>query len=225
MKSFSTRFIPDEPDKSFHCITYNAQYAYLEHRGLIPVFPKHCKINYTLDSRWIQIIESLISNNTLALMAGSRGYEKIVFMITSGRYDQIMFVGVKQDEEVDKFLGHSNIHYFDQYCDVDGWVNKLGNTIEEDSERILCLLFTGAPKQDLISARLHELISGSKVLHTIGLGGSYRVWTDKVRPCPSIITYLGLEGLWRLCSDPSKEKFFRAFKSLIGLYAYIMHLR
>lgn len=74
--------------------------------------------------------------------------------------------------------------------------------IRASGARIL-LVAMGAPRQEIFLQR-HRRELGAAV--GLGLGGSFDVWSGRVRRAPAVTRRLGLEWLYRLVSDPRRVR-------------------
>lgn len=88
---------------------------------------------------------------------------------------------------------------------------KESEIIEEIKSSQLQVLFValGVPRQELWIDR-HRDILGSVLM--VGVGGSFDVWSNKVKRAPSRFRELGLEWFYRLITQPSR--FSRMFPTL-----------
>jgi N-acetylglucosaminyldiphosphoundecaprenol N-acetyl-beta-D-mannosaminyltransferase len=61
----------------------------------------------------------------------------------------------------------------------------------------------GIPRQEKLILAHHAVI-GAKV--SVGVGGSFDVYSGRVKRAPSLVQKMKLEWLWRILSDPKKAK-------------------
>lgn len=73
----------------------------------------------------------------------------------------------------------------------------------------LVLVATGVPKQEKFITKHKEMFKNTVFA---GVGGSFDVWSGKVRRAPAIFAKTGFEWLWRLLCAPSRFK--RIFPTL-----------
>ncbi len=84
----------------------------------------------------------------------------------------------------------------------------------------ILLVALGAPKQEIFIAKYKEQLSGKLM---IGVGGSFDVWSGKVKRAPIFFRKLGCEWLYRLITQPSRFK--RIFPTLpLFLFRVIIEL-
>ncbi len=86
--------------------------------------------------------------------------------------------------------------------------NIIINEVEQ-SKPALVLVALGSPKQEFFINKLKERLPEAVM---IGLGGSFDVWSGKVRRAPEIYQKLGLEWLYRTIKEP--QRFKRIFPTL-----------
>ncbi len=76
------------------------------------------------------------------------------------------------------------------------------NRIASSGADIL-LVGLGSPRQEMFLARYGERL---RVKIGVGVGGSFDVWSGRLRRAPEIMIRLGLEWLYRLVRQPSRVK-------------------
>ncbi len=73
----------------------------------------------------------------------------------------------------------------------------------------LVLMGLGSPKQEFFINKAKEVLPNAVM---IGVGGSFDVWTKKVKRAPVLFRFFGLEWFYRLVAQP--ERFNRMFPVL-----------
>lgn len=73
----------------------------------------------------------------------------------------------------------------------------------------------GSPSQEIKSIYIKQKLNSN--FSIMGVGGSFDVYSGRVKRSPVIISKLGLEGFWRILNDPKKR--IKNFK-----YIYLMFL-
>jgi N-acetylglucosaminyldiphosphoundecaprenol N-acetyl-beta-D-mannosaminyltransferase len=83
------------------------------------------------------------------------------------------------------------------------------------------LVALGAPKQEYWMARHGEFLRCQGVRMTIGCGGAVDFLAGRFQRAPLWVQRIGLEGLFRLCQQPSWHRLLRLIDSsrVIGLFA------
>ncbi len=72
-----------------------------------------------------------------------------------------------------------------------------------DSGAVLLLVALGAPRQELF---IHRHLGDLGVRVALGVGGSFDVWSGRVRRAPGWTRTLGVEWLYRLVTDPRRAR-------------------
>jgi N-acetylglucosaminyldiphosphoundecaprenol N-acetyl-beta-D-mannosaminyltransferase len=76
---------------------------------------------------------------------------------------------------------------------------------------VLCLAL-GSPRQEMLA---HALRREYPTMLSLGLGGSFDVWSGRLRRAPRPFRVLGLEWLWRMMREPRRS---------LGLFALVRFL-
>lgn len=94
---------------------------------------------------------------------------------------------------------------------------KIAEEISKSEAKLLAVA-TGCPKQEIFINKYKEKFPQ---MICIGLGGSFDVWSGKVKRAPKVFRLCGLEWLWRVLCSPSRIK--RIFPTLpLFLFRVIM---
>ena len=72
----------------------------------------------------------------------------------------------------------------------------------------------GICKQEYFIAENREMLEKSGVRIAVGSGGTFEVFSGKIKRAPKWMQKLGLEGLFRVISDPSLKRFKRLASTL-----------
>lgn len=75
---------------------------------------------------------------------------------------------------------------------------------------LLCL---GSPSQEFFAEDQLEFLSASNVAYCMGAGGTVDFLAGTLRRAPRLIQVIGLEGLWRLLTQPSLFRLQRLVRS------------
>lgn len=84
-----------------------------------------------------------------------------------------------------------------------------GYTVDEPTLRahldrtrpdVLCIAL-GSPRQEMLA---HALRKEYPTMLSLGLGGSFDVWSGRLRRAPRLFRALGLEWLWRMLREPRR---------------------
>lgn len=129
---------------------------------------------------------------------------------------KILVVGTNEkiiDEVSRKYLSTNIVH-------DPSWIPQLDlMSAEREAARIVARFGTnftmvalalGVPKQEILAQALSKHIQNLPILC---IGGSFEMIAGHYRRAPILFQRLGLEGLWRLLIQPSRERLFRLVKS------------
>lgn len=78
----------------------------------------------------------------------------------------------------------------------------------------------GALKQEFWIEEHRDILEDMGISWVIGSGGTFEFVAGKIKRSPNIIQKIGLEGLWRLLSEPKLFRFKRLLVSLL-IFKYI----
>lgn len=98
---------------------------------------------------------------------------------------------------------HTFHGYFD-FCQEDEIIAKI-NSVSPDV-LMVCL---GNPKQELFISRNRDRLNARLIF---GNGGALDFWANEVKRAPIWMQNMGLEWIFRLYQDPSKERFKRQIR-------------
>lgn len=103
----------------------------------------------------------------------------------------------------------------------DGYFNgdeeiKIANELKNSHVQVLFVAL-GVPKQEVWSANYKNILNS---VIMVGVGGSFDVWSKKVKRAPVIFRKFGLEWFFRLISQPSRFK--RMFPTLPLFYIKVL---
>jgi UDP-N-acetyl-D-mannosaminouronate:lipid I N-acetyl-D-mannosaminouronosyltransferase len=100
-----------------------------------------------------------------------------------------------------QFPGINIVAYRDGYIKSDREKQKLLNDIEQRKPDVVFVAM-GSPKQELL---MQEMQENHKAIYQ-GLGGSFDVYTGRVKRAPKFWVNLGLEWFYRLALEPKRIK-------------------
>lgn len=72
-------------------------------------------------------------------------------------------------------------------------------------------------KQEFWIIEHRKILEQMGIKWVVGSGGTFEFVADKIKRSPRIIQKIGLEGLWRLISEP---KWFRVKRLLVSLLIF-----
>ncbi len=75
----------------------------------------------------------------------------------------------------------------------------------------------GMPKQEYMIDENRQFLIDNGVQMAIGCGGTFEVFSGKVRRAPKIIQKAGLESIYRVLINPTKDRFQRFFNKCVFL--------
>ena len=120
--------------------------------------------------------------------------------------EKIAFIGAKKDvvelavSRLKEKFPEMNVAYVH-----DGYFENDEQIISEvtDAAPSLILVALGSPKQEFFIEKLKNRLNSAVM---IGLGGSFDVWSGKLKRAPKIYQKLGLEWLYRTIKEPKRLK-------------------
>lgn len=132
---------------------------------------------------WLKIIEELSPQECIYLVGGTEEVVNAVVAKLKRAFPRIRIVGFRNgylDEEQEDSLVHS--------------ICRLKPTV--------VFVAQGSPKQELLMKKLQK----SHDAVYVGLGGSFDVFTGKVKRAPKIFRENGFEWLYRLLAQPTRVR-------------------
>lgn len=132
---------------------------------------------------WLYLIEELLPHSSFYFIGSTTEVVDSVVKKLRSEYPEIIIAGYR-----DGFLSASDIQQLEQ--DI--------LSLKPD----VIFVAQGSPRQEKLMSRLqakHQAIY-------MGLGGSFDVYTGKVKRAPALFRNNGLEWLYRLISEPSRIK-------------------
>ena len=179
---------------------------------------KDKKMNHLINSADLLIADGIglvqaskILNDPLPQrIAGIDMGEKILEIANGDRLSLFLLGGTKESVSTaankirDKYRNIKICGIHHGFFDTNGaYGQKLIKIINSKAPDIIFVCM-GYPKQELwISQNAHKIPS---LRLSIGLGGSFDVWSGKVRRAPVIFRKLNMEWLWRMIIQPQRLK-------------------
>ena len=101
----------------------------------------------------------------------------------------------------EKYQNLNIIYKQDGYFSVED-EQRIVNNLKSSNPKLV-LVALGVPKQEEFISKYKDEFNNTIF---IGVGGSFDVWSGKVKRAPLLFQRLGLEWLWRLLNMPSRFK-------------------
>ncbi len=182
---------------SFMSILNNATYQIPDGIGIIFASKK---LNGDIKSR----ITGIDLMGDLLKLANNKRYKVFLY----GANDEV--VKLVKLKILDKY---SKISIVGMICGYEEDNDYIINTINESRANIL-FVATGSPKQE---RWIHDNYDKLNVNILQGVGGSFDVYSGKVKRCPVLFRKCGLEWLYRLMTQPSRIGRYRKIISFLRI--------
>lgn len=170
-------------------------------------------------------------SNAVGKLAGIDLAEQLV-TITLGSGQKVMFLGAKPGVAAlaadqlsaryaakrpsDKKLIIATEGYEDIDDPKDHETETVLTLIHKHQPRLLLVAF-GAPFQETWVYQHRDQLADAGVAVAMVVGGSFDIWSGKLRRAPGLLQSVGLEWLWRLVQEPSRFRRQLRLVKFVGL--------
>ena len=209
--------------KNLRLMTSNAEIIYLFNTS--KRFYKATRwLDKSIDGQIPLICTKIIKSNELERVSGSELIYEICTLASKNK-GKIFFLGgskeanekakqnvsKKYNVEVDSFSPPFENYPFTH--ETDAIIKKKISQFKPDY-LIVCF---DAYKSYVWIGENKKFLDQESISFVSGFGGTINILAENLPECPTIIKNIGLESLYRLCLEPSSQRLFRIFKSLIGI--------